>query len=46
MKAIRIHPFGPTEDVLQYEAVPALEPKAGVLGAGFKPAPIRFVSSC
>ena len=29
MKAIRIHKFGPTEDVLQYEDVPAPEPKAG-----------------
>lgn len=29
MKAIRIHNFGPTEDVLQYEDVPAPEPKAG-----------------
>jgi hypothetical protein len=30
MKAIRIHEFGPTEEVLQYEDVPAREPKAGV----------------
>ncbi len=29
MKAIRIHSFGPTEEVLQYEDVPAPEPKAG-----------------
>jgi NADPH2:quinone reductase len=29
MKAIRIHQFGPTEDVLQYEDVPVPEPKAG-----------------
>ena len=29
MKAIRIHNFGPTEDVLQYEDVPVGEPKAG-----------------
>jgi NADPH2:quinone reductase len=29
MKAIRIHKFGDTEDVLQYEDVPAPEPKAG-----------------
>jgi NADPH:quinone reductase-like Zn-dependent oxidoreductase len=29
MKAIRIHNFGPTEDVLQYEEVPAPAPKAG-----------------
>ncbi|HEY6367834.1 MAG TPA: zinc-binding dehydrogenase, partial [Candidatus Binatia bacterium] len=29
MKAIRIHQFGPTEDVLQYEDAPAPEPKAG-----------------
>ena len=29
MKAIRIHKFGPTEDVLQYEDVPVPEPKAG-----------------
>ncbi|HXV79020.1 MAG TPA: zinc-binding dehydrogenase [Candidatus Binatia bacterium] len=29
MKAIRIHNFGPTEDVLQYEDVPVPEPKAG-----------------
>jgi NADPH:quinone reductase len=29
MKAIRIHKFGPTEDVLQYEDVPTPEPKAG-----------------
>ena len=29
MKAIRIHQFGPTEDVLQYEDVPIPEPKPG-----------------
>src|SRR6266576_1524492 len=29
MKAIRIHNFGPTEDVLQYEDIPVPEPKAG-----------------
>jgi NADPH:quinone reductase len=29
MKAIRIHNFGPSEDVLQYEDVPVPEPKAG-----------------
>ncbi|MGE5218918.1 MAG: quinone oxidoreductase family protein [Chloroflexota bacterium] len=29
MKAIRIHQFGPSEDVLQYEDVPVPEPKAG-----------------
>lgn len=29
MKAIRIHQFGPTEDVLQYEDVPIPEPRAG-----------------
>ena len=29
MKAIRIHKFGPTEEVLQYEDVPVPEPKAG-----------------
>ena len=29
MKAIRIHKFGDTEEVLQYEEVPAPEPKAG-----------------
>ena len=29
MKAIRIHNFGPTEDVLQYEDVATPEPKAG-----------------
>jgi len=29
MKAIRIHNFGPTEEVLQYEDVPVPEPKAG-----------------
>jgi len=29
MKAIRIHNFGPTEDVLQYEDVPVREPNAG-----------------
>jgi len=28
MKAIRIHQFGPSEDVLQYEDVPVPEPKA------------------
>jgi hypothetical protein len=27
MKAIRIHTFGPTEEVLQYEDVPIPEPK-------------------
>jgi NADPH:quinone reductase-like Zn-dependent oxidoreductase len=26
MKAIRIHQFGPTEDVLKYEDVPTPEP--------------------
>jgi len=26
MKAIRIHTFGPTEEVLQYEDVPTPEP--------------------
>ncbi len=31
MKAIRIHKFGPTEEVLQYEEVPLPEPKAGEL---------------
>jgi NADPH:quinone reductase-like Zn-dependent oxidoreductase len=31
MKAIRIHQFGPTEEVLQYEEVPVPEPKAGEL---------------
>ena len=31
MKAIRIHQFGPTEDVLQYEEVPTPEPGAGEL---------------
>jgi NADPH:quinone reductase len=31
MKAIRIHQFGPTENVLQYEDVPIPEPKAGEL---------------
>jgi NADPH2:quinone reductase len=31
MKAIRIHKFGPTEDVLQYEEVPTPEPGAGEL---------------
>jgi len=31
MKAIRIHNFGPTEDVLQYEDVPIPEPQAGEL---------------
>ncbi len=29
MKAIRIHNFGPTEDVLQYEDIPVPAPKAG-----------------
>jgi NADPH2:quinone reductase len=29
MKAIRIHNFGPTEEVLNYEDVPVPEPKAG-----------------
>ena len=29
MKAIRIHTFGPTEEVLQYEDVPVPEPKSG-----------------
>jgi NADPH:quinone reductase-like Zn-dependent oxidoreductase len=29
MKAIRIHKFGPTDDVLQYEEVAVPEPKAG-----------------
>jgi NADPH2:quinone reductase len=29
MKAIRIHEFGQSEDVLKYEEVPVLEPKAG-----------------
>jgi NADPH:quinone reductase len=29
MKAIRIHQFGPTEEVLQYEDVPVPEPKTG-----------------
>jgi NADPH2:quinone reductase len=29
MKAIRIHQFGPSEDVLQYEDIPVPEPKAG-----------------
>src|SRR5262249_5419843 len=29
MKAIRIHKFGPTEEVIQYEDVPVPEPKAG-----------------
>ena len=29
MKAVRIHKFGDTEDVLQYEEVPVPEPKAG-----------------
>jgi NADPH:quinone reductase len=29
MKAIRIHQFGPSEDVLQYEDVPIPEPNAG-----------------
>src|SRR5215471_6217172 len=31
MKAIRIHKFGPLEDVLQYEEVPTPEPGAGEL---------------
>ena len=31
MKAIRIHQFGPTEEVLQYEEVPTPEPGAGEL---------------
>lgn len=31
MKAIRIHEFGPTEEVLQYEDVPVPEPKADEL---------------
>ncbi|HSF60032.1 MAG TPA: zinc-binding dehydrogenase [Candidatus Binatia bacterium] len=31
MKAIRIHQFGPTEEVLQYDEVPLPEPKAGEL---------------
>src|ERR1700746_3601469 len=31
MKAIRIHKFGPTEDVLQYEDVPTPEPGDGDL---------------
>jgi len=31
MKAIRIHKFGPTEDVLQYEDIPTPEPGAGEL---------------
>lgn len=31
MKAIRIHQFGPTEDVLQYEEVPTPAPGAGEL---------------
>jgi NADPH:quinone reductase-like Zn-dependent oxidoreductase len=29
VKAIRIHKFGPSEDVLEYEEVPVPEPKAG-----------------
>lgn len=29
MKAVRIHNFGPTEDVLQYEEVPTAQPKTG-----------------
>src|SRR5688572_33194731 len=29
MKAIRLHKFGDSEDVLQYEDVPIPEPKAG-----------------
>src|SRR5512140_1331957 len=29
MKAIRIHEFGPSEEVLKYEDVPVPEPKAG-----------------
>ena len=31
MKAIRIHQFGPTEEVLQYEDVPTPEPGASEL---------------
>src|SRR5246127_4752226 len=31
MKAIRIHQFGPTEEVLQYEDVPTPQPDAGEL---------------
>jgi NADPH2:quinone reductase len=31
MKAIRIHQFGPTDEVLQYEEVPTPEPGAGEL---------------
>jgi NADPH2:quinone reductase len=31
MKAIRIHKFGPSEDVLQYEEVPTPEPGSGEL---------------
>ena len=31
MKAIRIHKFGPTEDVLQFEEVPVPEPGSGEL---------------
>ena len=31
MKAIRIHQFGPTEEVLQYEEVPTPEPRPGEL---------------
>jgi NADPH:quinone reductase len=31
MKAIRIHKFGPSEDVLQYEEIPTPEPGAGEL---------------
>ena len=31
MKAIRIHQFGPTEEVLQYEEVPTPEPGPGAL---------------
>ena len=29
MKAVRIHNFGPTEDVLQYEEVSVPQPKGG-----------------
>ena len=31
MKAVRIHNFGPTEDVLQFEEVPMPEPGPGEL---------------
>ena len=31
MKAIRIHNFGPSEDVLQFEEVPVPEPGPGEL---------------